>query len=342
VPFPPPDHSLVKAAGPDIYLMQEGQRYLLPDWDTYLSHGGTPNSSNVLVVSNDQLASIPVGGVIQSTAVPSTISSSTLVLDGNLVKAEGPDIYFIQGGRRHLLPDWSTYLEYGGSTDLRNVQKLSNSQLADIPIGGVITSVAEISSQPPSVETPCTVLPVRGLGKVWYEYRIVRDYVGCAASYTRERAVPFSAQRFEGGTMLWIPWAYWEDWNHVLVLFNDDGSYQRVPDSWDPETPDPAPTAAPSGKIEPRGRFGKVWREAPSVRQRLGWAIEPEKLGGAWDQDPKLALNGSWQEFTNGRMYWIPYKAGTPSYAEDRWIYVLAASGSYAGKWLAFSDTFKE
>lgn len=38
---------------------------------------------------------------------------------------------------------------------------------------------------------------------------------------------------------------------------------------------DPA-IVPPEGRIQPERGFGKLWREAPDVREALGWAVTPE------------------------------------------------------------------
>ena len=150
----------------------------------------------------------------------------------------------------------------------------------------------------------------------------------------------FVVQRFERGVMLCIQQSGfgWE-WGVVLVLFQDDMTFARVSDTWRAEQPEPSPQVPPAGLYEPQGRFGKVWREGAGVKDRLGWSIEPEKKGGPWSSDPAKALNGAAQGFQRGVMYWIPYKAGTPQYRDDRWIYVVTTTRY---RWLAFTDTWQE
>jgi uncharacterized protein with LGFP repeats len=184
---------------------------------------------------------------------------------------------------------------------------------------------------------------MRGFGKVWYENPLVREYVGCPAYPLNERSVGgYAVQRFERGVMLWIEQTgfYWEQ-GVVLVMFKDDMTFVRVSDMWRPGQPEPSPQVPPRGLYEPLERFGKIWREGAGVKDRLGWAIEPEKSGGTWSPDSLNALNGAAQGFQRGMMYWIPYKAGTPAYMEDRWIYVLTTVGPHY-KWLAFPDTWRD
>jgi hypothetical protein len=168
------------------------------------------------------------------------------------------------------------------------------------PLPGKFTPAPGVSPTP-----PCSQLPIRGFGKVWSDQAWARDLVGCA-SYSIEKGMKFQAQRFERGVMIWSDADIWVNRNVVWVLFSDDQTYARIPDTYDPGMAEPTPLTPPKGKLEPRGRLGKAWREGGGVKDRLGWAIEPPTSGG-----------GAYQEFDRGLMYWIPFKA------DDRWIYVL-------------------
>jgi hypothetical protein len=152
----------------------------------------------------------------------------------------------------------------------------------------------------------------------------------------------YTVQRFERGVMLRVEQVAF-DWERgaILVLFQDDMTFVRVSDAWKRDLPEPLSQVPPSGKYEPRAPFGKVWREGAKMKDRLGWAIESAKEGGPWSPEPAKALNGASQGFERGVMYWIPFKAGTPDYLEDRWIYVLNTGGS-TQRWLAFPDTWRD
>lgn len=81
-------------------------------------------------------------------------------------------------------------------------------------------------------------------------------------------------QHFQAGTMLW---SAAED--RIYVLFGDGASPQwtAFTDEWDPGEPEDNPELQPpTGYYQPVRGFGQVWREQPSVRDRLGWAIDEE------------------------------------------------------------------
>ncbi len=81
-------------------------------------------------------------------------------------------------------------------------------------------------------------------------------------------------EHFERGVMLW---SKAED--RIYVLF-DDGqqpAWVAYVDEWDEGEPESDPSIVPPpGLYQPVRGFGLVWRERPGVRDRLGWAVDPE------------------------------------------------------------------
>ncbi|NLE51136.1 MAG: hypothetical protein GX613_06995 [Chloroflexi bacterium] len=100
---------------------------------------------------------------------------------------------------------------------------------------------------------------------------------GCPASPPVE--VPGAMQYFEGGRMVW------RGDTHEIYVFYDgapglsggetafflEGSYSGLPG------PDSDQAAPPLDRTVPAQGFGQVWANAPGVRDRLGWALEPEQ-----------------------------------------------------------------
>ncbi len=62
----------------------------------------------------------------------------------------------------------------------------------------------------------------------------------------------------------------------VYVIYND-GEWVTYPDNWDSSQPSNDPNlVVPNGRYQPVDSIGKVWRENTDVRDRLGWAYEPQ------------------------------------------------------------------
>jgi hypothetical protein len=82
-------------------------------------------------------------------------------------------------------------------------------------------------------------------------------------------------QHFERGIMVWVGT---ED--RIYVLFDDDQHprWSAYSDEWDEGEPTVDPDVEPPpGLQQPVRGFGLVWREGPSVRERLGWAVDQER-----------------------------------------------------------------
>jgi len=95
-------------------------------------------------------------------------------------------------------------------------------------------------------------------------------------------------QAFERGRMIWR-----EDERRIYALY-DDNAWADFADTFDPSV-DPIVTGLqpPAGLQEPAFGLGKVWREQPGVRDRLGWATEGEQ-----------AYQGASQRFAWGQKLW--------------------------------------
>ncbi len=81
-------------------------------------------------------------------------------------------------------------------------------------------------------------------------------------------------ERFEGGLMIWI-----EATRDIYVFFTDLDTprWMRVPDTFqEGEQERDDNLDVPAGRLQPVRGFGKVWRDNPQIRERLGWALGPE------------------------------------------------------------------
>ena len=174
---------------------------------------------------------------------------------------------------------------------------------------------------------PCTSLPEEGIGKLWSNNAGLRaalrcpDFLPTDGRNFADREIATSYQRFEHGAMLWVDIFYgpgvYLNYQDIYVLY-DDGSFEKFDDDWDNTQPIDDPSIVPpDGFYQPVAGFGKVWREQPGVRDRLGWAIAPES-----------SSDGVIQPFQRGEMIWRE--------AEDLiWVF-------YQDSWEVHEDTFDE
>jgi len=183
------------------------------------------------------------------------------------------------------------------------------------------TLVAEPTAPLPPTETlvdACMVLSEGNFLVIWRSDEELQAALGCPASY-HPRVVPAawevetSYQPFEHGEMIWSDHIGWYGQKVVFVLFSHL-TYRMVNDTFDPaldslsggETP-------PSGLLELRLGFGKVWRQEATVRQALGWATAPETAG-----------KGRFQSYARGYMVWITQTNATYVFRTDVGLYEVS------------------
>jgi hypothetical protein len=204
-----------------------------------------------------------------------------------------------------------------------------------LPVIKVETIAADVPEAEPAAvvesSTPqplfCTIVPIRGFGKVWSEHLEVKNTLGCADSWQGgEQGTQAAVQVFQNGLMVWLQAdGYYSD-DPVYVFFAD-GSYQRFGDLG---PADPAKVGTiPTGFYAVGDKFSKVYWEGTGaqVKERLGYAIGPASDSA-----------GAFQQFSNGRMFWTE--------TIDR-IFVIYEYGYFEGEtyipvhtWHSYEDTF--
>ncbi len=157
----------------------------------------------------------------------------------------------------------------------------------------------------PLPEPTCLATPLWGLGDVWRNAE-VRRRLGCPIG--EQIGLVSEELYFQNGHMLWRP-----DRGLIYVLFEpagQPGGWGAIADSLQPSDPDqdpsvvePTPMPGPGGKLygQPLGRFGKIWRENPPVRDQLGWALIPYENSQALRSKP---FSGAVQDFEHGTLLW--------------------------------------
>jgi hypothetical protein len=81
-------------------------------------------------------------------------------------------------------------------------------------------------------------------------------------------------QRFEQGMLIWV-----QALDSIFVFYDDDLALRwlRLEDTFEEGMQEHDDTIVPpAGLYQPVRGFGLIWRTTPSVRERLGWAVEPE------------------------------------------------------------------
>lgn len=112
--------------------------------------------------------------------------------------------------------------------------------------------------------------PEGSLGVVWDGNAAMQQALGWATQAQPDSSQA-AEQSFEQGRMIWV-----QQQDSIYVIYND-GSWERYADAFEEGMAESDPAISPpDGKLQPMRGFGKVWREQPQVRERIGWALAPE------------------------------------------------------------------
>lgn len=168
---------------------------------------------------------------------------------------------------------------WAGTTDGR-VEPLV---LARISWGAAPSPTPTFTPPPPPTPAPTPtplvpLVPPAGLHwpdgiflALWRSDDIVRQALGWAVDESAHETAA-ALEAFEGGLMIWRA-----DMGEVYALL-PEGDWYAITDAWTEGQPESDPTIVPpAGRFQPIRGFGKVWRENPWLRGRLGWAVEPER-----------------------------------------------------------------
>ncbi len=240
---------------------------------------------------------------------------------------------FVMRAQRAVFQYWKEEVPWAqkGEVTIANAGDLAK-EAAIFPGLAVTPQLPPGATQP--ITPPCQTIPVRGFGLAWSEHPELYELLECPSYPPQEQASDVALQRFERGWMLWVrtPSMVYSgappQTPQIFVLFEDNQTMASFPDTW-AEGSDLVTTGltSPEGMLEPQRGFGKVWREGTGVkvRERLGWAVEPDK-GGA----------GAWQMFWRGRMVWTP---------DPRLVFALAErTESYQplNVWRVYPDKYQQ
>lgn len=156
-----------------------------------------------------------------------------------------------------------------------------------------------VTAAPRSLPLSCEVLPTGSFRGIWQSDAILQAALGCPTSNhpritPTAWAVMTSYQAFERGSMIWSDHIGWYAQPIIFALY-EGGLYESFQDTFDPSV-DPINSGAtpPPGLLEPNLGFGKLWRQQPGVRDRLGWSKSPEMSG-----------TGRFEMLEGGYIVWI-------------------------------------
>lgn len=182
------------------------------------------------------------------------------------------------------------------------------------PVGGVAgaggAGIAIGSGSGSSGGTGCASVPGGALGALYQSDPSIAVAIGCPLAGA-PNAVDSAYQPFQNGLMVWVA----APGQSLIYALYGNGTYQRFNDTF-LEGVDPSSGGAipPPGLLEPVRGFGKVWRENPSARDTLGWALTGESGGTA-----EILL------FERGEMLRVPQSGQT-------YILITGAPGTWSAR----------
>jgi photosystem II stability/assembly factor-like uncharacterized protein len=190
-----------------------------------------------------------------------------------------------------LVPATLTYDEANRRVFIIPRQSLDPGTSYSVAVGGGSDGITDLDGRRMVYDyvtrfrTACSIRVTEGFGRLTALDPDVRLKIGCAT----DQAATTSAieQVFERGHMLYLARE-----RQVLVTYFGDGRWTRYDDTFRVGDAEP-PLTPPEGLFAPQRGFGKIWREQPGVRQRLGWAVGSER-----------PFEGREQSFTGGVMVW--------------------------------------
>ncbi len=181
--------------------------------------------------------------------------------DGTLIKASGPEVDLMQGGRRRWIPDMATFTAMGFQWS--SVQTISDTQFAAIPQGAPLPASGTVVTPAP-VTTP---IPTNGPLPPGAGYQQVEDpgnpfpyvYIGAGSGATTNipdgtliKATGDEVDLVQNGQRRWIPDmatfnAMGFQWSDVQTI--SDTQFAAIPQGQPltvrvPNNPAPAPAAA--------------------------------------------------------------------------------------------------
>jgi hypothetical protein len=139
----------------------------------------------------------------------------------------------------------------------------------------------QVSSQSVTIPWPCA-----------YDYFFEIQSDVCPSGGATNTSA--AEQLFQDGRMIWLEQAQTGGAaiQSQILVFYADGKYEQYEDTWTDAEPESDPAIVPpAGLHQPVRGFGKIWRENPGVRDRLGWATAPEQgFDTQWQQQIRESI----------------------------------------------------
>lgn len=231
-------------------------------------------SSSPVVIS--QVTATPVGSTaapiptIMPTSIPPTsIPAIMPTPPGCTPRQDWPRIVVMSGDTLFGIA------ERVGTTvdDLVAANCLANTTMIFVGQGLAVPVVPS----PDSTETPVTTSNPNCQNQWFFTFtRAMAD--GLSACPGPVVTVSAIGEDFEGGHVyLYAAMPGAADPRSTIYVVYNNHTWESFADTWQSDQPESDPgIVPPTGYYQPVRSIGKVWRENPTLRQKLGWAYQPE------------------------------------------------------------------
>lgn len=185
--------------------------------------------------------------------------------------------------------DWVLYTVQSGET-LSTIAQRTNTTVQSLISGNCLANADQIAAgqslrvptapiQPTSITANC---PIR-----WFFSFTAGDEDPQAPCPGNLQSMEAVGQNFEGGRVLWYNTTAIGYPTDTLYVIYNDGSWVRYEDTWaEGQTESDPSIVPPAERVQPVRAIGKLWREQPGVRQKLGWAYAAENFFSGRFQEP--------------------------------------------------------
>lgn len=221
----------------------------------------------------------------QSLTLTPTIGISTATPTSNPTVTSAP----LQATPNNCVPrsDWPIITVQAGETLFSIAQRVGSTvdalQTANCLANPNAIRVGQ-ELRVPSVP-PATVTTIPCVNQWFFTFNTGRTDPRCPVPVDVTDAV---GHDFEGGRAYWYKATATYPQSLIYIIYND-GTWAVYEDTWNTSMPIDDPSiVAPTGRYQPVRGIGKVWREQPGVRAKLGWAYEPEYAFRGRRQEPQL------------------------------------------------------
>lgn len=236
------------------------------------------------VISQARTA-IPTAQPTQASQPTATTAATLAATPSCSVRADWPTITVAAGETLASIARrvGSTVDELSRANCLSNPNAIQAGQTLRVPVA-IPPATVIVTNTPFGSTTGGSTGGTGFCSTIWFfTFKTGVSDARCPAAAVTSKA---AGQDFEGGRVFWYEAAGNYPQSLLYVVYND-GTWEVFPDTWNTSLPYDDPSIVPpAGRYAPVAGIGKLWRENPNLRAKLGWAYETEKPFTGRRQEP--------------------------------------------------------